>query len=210
MTEERLAHMLHSHLNAALDAETRCYQPWARPQAIGAELHLIRAKARAHRSDLVTIDIAHPDPAITVVTLDGEIDSSNAHDVYAAVVGHLSSDPPRGAVIDMGRVGFMDARGVSMLIRLRKAALRCSQPLVLAAAQPVIMRLLSICNLTAYFSFASTPTQALGYTRRVSPPPHGNAVDAVAQAVTQHRGDDERRELAEQVLKNTLACRHND
>lgn len=77
--------------------------------------------------DLATVDIREHD-GLTVVSLSGEIDLSNAHGI-ARNLFELPNRAP-GMVVDMSEVSYMDSTGISLLYDLSLRLRQRSQLLV--------------------------------------------------------------------------------
>jgi anti-anti-sigma factor len=80
----------------------------------------------------VQID-THVDPSGTqVVTLRGELDSSNAISLVTAVAS-ITADQPRRLIFDLAGLGFMDSAGIAVLINtaaITSVSLRNPSPII--------------------------------------------------------------------------------
>jgi anti-sigma B factor antagonist len=80
-----------------------------------------------------------------VVDVDGEIDIANAAELEARLAA--ASRHGRVVVVDLGRVTFFDASGLSALLGGRRAAIERGGSLLLANVPPFIRRILVLTSL---------------------------------------------------------------
>ena len=109
----------------------------------------------------LTFDFDQADDVV-VARVDGEIDSSNASDLGAALAERL----PRAATtlaLDLTRVKYLDSSGVELLFDLerRLAARRQAIRLVVPAAAP-IRRVLELCAMGSVVPMDADLPGALG------------------------------------------------
>jgi anti-sigma B factor antagonist len=93
-------------------------------------------------TELLTITRAERDDTV-VLALDGELDVSTAGKLVADAAG-----VPAGGrlVLDLSALSFMDSAGVRALMNLDVRSRAEGWTLVLAGAQPPVVRLLAICH----------------------------------------------------------------
>jgi anti-anti-sigma factor len=81
---------------------------------------------------------------VTVATVDGEIDLSNATELEMAI-SHAVENDALGLVIDLGRVDYVDSSGVTLLFNLaRRVARRQQQFAVVVPAEAHVAEILSL------------------------------------------------------------------
>ena len=88
----------------------------------------------------------HVDDArgVTVATVDGEIDLSNATELEMAI-SHAVANEAVGLVIDLGRVDYLDSSGVTLLFNLaRRVARRQQRFAVVVPAEAHVAEILSL------------------------------------------------------------------
>jgi anti-sigma B factor antagonist len=106
-----------------------------------------------------------------VVAVAGEIDICTAPAVTAYLLdaADTSSNDGSDLVVDLSAVTFMDASGLTALLRADHQAQRAGERLRLAAPTARITRLLAITHLDLYFNLYPTSEAA------TDPPPRGSA-----------------------------------
>lgn len=92
-----------------------------------------------------------------VVALSGEIDLDSATAVYRSVVRKAGRDC---AVLDLSRVAFIDASGISVFMRLLKQTTLQGRHLLLAAPTPAVSRVFDVLGLDETFEIHPTVTSA--------------------------------------------------
>jgi anti-anti-sigma factor len=81
---------------------------------------------------------------VTVATVDGEIDLSNATELEMAI-SHAVANEAVGLVIDLGRVDYLDSSGVTLLFNLaRRVARRQQRFAVVVPAEAHVAEILSL------------------------------------------------------------------
>jgi anti-sigma B factor antagonist len=89
----------------------------------------------------------HLDPSGTqVVSLAGELDSSNADSLQERVAS-IPPQPPRRLIFDLTHLRFMDSAGIAVLIGAAKAS-----SVSLRNPSPIIRRVLEATGLSGVFS----------------------------------------------------------
>lgn len=99
------------------------------------------------RSELrIDVDPDHSPPSPACVVVDGEIDIDSAADLHTAL-GRLSRDGCHEVIVDMARVRFCDASGVSVLLRNRRHFEQAGGTFCVVAPSPAVSRLIRIFGL---------------------------------------------------------------
>jgi len=94
---------------------------------------------------------AHIDPTGTcVVTLVGELDTSNVASLVAAMAS-ITQQPPQRLIFDLGDLRFVDSAGIAVLLN----AASTSGSVQLRDPSPIVQRVLEITGLTGVL-----PTQS--------------------------------------------------
>jgi anti-anti-sigma factor len=96
----------------------------------------------------------------TVLTISGEMDIASTA-LLRERVAALLDDPVLPVVIDLSRVSFCDASGLTMLLAIRRRAGACGRTVALAGPRPHVHKLLRITGLDRAFPIYSTPAQAV-------------------------------------------------
>jgi anti-anti-sigma factor len=78
-----------------------------------------------------------------VLSLSGELDSSNVERLQAAVAAVLAAGPER-VVFEMSELRFMDSAGISVLVRLAAEV----QAVEIRDPSPIVRRVIEITGLT--------------------------------------------------------------
>jgi anti-sigma B factor antagonist len=134
---------------------------------------------------LTTFDInGHP-----VIAVAGEIDVCSAPVMHACLrqaadICDISADGGHDLVVDLSAVTFMDASGLSVLLRADHRARRAGRRLRVAAPTPAISRLLQITLLDSYFDLYPTSQAATARPRRTVSPAIPPPVTADQNATT--------------------------
>jgi anti-sigma B factor antagonist len=112
----------------------------------------------------------------TVVTVTGEIDIATV----PALRRHLLSLPDCSTILDLSGVQLLSAAGLTELVDLRDRLVRADARLALAAAPPVVRRVLAITGLDDTMTLTDTLDDAVHLmiqdaagTRGTQLPPHG-------------------------------------
>jgi anti-sigma B factor antagonist len=95
----------------------------------------------------ITVDDRRP-PA--VVSVGGDLDLNTAPELLQALT-RLMDDGQRALVLDLTGVGFCDSSGLSVLVRVRNRVTELGGRLTLAAATPIVQRVLEVSGLTEIF-----------------------------------------------------------
>jgi anti-sigma B factor antagonist len=96
----------------------------------------------------------HMQGAVTVITLDGELDSGTAPRVHEQL-GELV--PAHGAVlIDMSRVFYMSSAGLRVLLLVHRQAQRTNAKLALAGPPEDIRAVMAATGFLSFFTVVDT------------------------------------------------------
>jgi anti-anti-sigma factor len=76
---------------------------------------------------------------ITIASVDGEIDLSNAAELEMAI-SHAVANESTGLVVDLARVDYLDSSGVTLLFNLARRVARRQQGLVVVAPNDAHVR----------------------------------------------------------------------
>ncbi|MFI7574268.1 STAS domain-containing protein [Micromonospora sp. NPDC049497] len=128
---------------------------------------------------IMTLALDSEGPA-TLITVRGEVDMSNAH-LVNELAEHAIARRPAHLVLDLSRVTFFSAHGVSALLRTHDAATRARVPLTLHDPAPCVTHLLTATGTTMSWD-GSTAASALGHhgvdpLGRLSPRPRVPTAD---------------------------------
>ncbi|MGI5525282.1 STAS domain-containing protein [Micromonospora sp. CA-259024] len=108
----------------------------------------ILAGSTRHRAQLaepiMTLGLATQGSA-SLVTVRGEVDMSTAH-LISELAEHLIAQHPVRLVLDLSRVTFFSAHGISALLRTRRAATCAGVDLILGDAAPCVTYLLAVAG----------------------------------------------------------------
>jgi anti-sigma B factor antagonist len=94
-----------------------------------------------------------------VVTLAGELDLYNAHEVRETLLAECEREPNR-LVVDLSRVAFIDSTALGVLVEAR-AKLANRRAFLLAAPAVETRRALEISGLDRHFALHETLEEAL-------------------------------------------------
>jgi anti-anti-sigma factor len=100
-----------------------------------------------HRAPIV-IAVTATGPGLVTAVVTGDIDIVTAPHLQATLHDAIGDHRPRFLVIDLGGVGFLDAAGMTALIRTYRHAGHVG--ISLANAQPLVVRILTIAGLAEF------------------------------------------------------------
>jgi anti-sigma B factor antagonist len=111
-----------------------------------------------HDEIRLSIDVT-TEPAVgaAVVSPHGEIDLTTSEALRIAM-DRAVDDGATALVLDLSDVTFMDSTALGVLVSFHR---RLGERLVLAAAQPVVLRLLEITKFTSVLRLTDSVTSAL-------------------------------------------------
>jgi len=111
---------------------------------------------------LLSVDVRETDDRLTV-SLTGEIDVSTSRQLSSAVLGAMPEDN-RPIVLDLRDVTFMDSSGIHTLLRLRTAAARRRNRLVVVRGPRPIQRVLELTSTEELFEMVDEPSEIAART----------------------------------------------
>lgn len=97
---------------------------------------------------IMTLALDSEGPA-TLITVRGEVDMSTAH-LISEFAEHAIARRPSRLVLDLSRVTFFSAHGISALLRTQHAATRAEVTLILRDAAPCVTYLLAVTGTLRY------------------------------------------------------------
>jgi anti-sigma B factor antagonist len=95
----------------------------------------------------ITVDDRRPP---TVLSVGGDLDLNTAPELLQALT-RLVDDGRRAVVVDLTGVGFCDSSGLSVLVRVRNRLTELGGSVTLAAATPIVQRVLEVSGLDEIF-----------------------------------------------------------
>jgi anti-sigma B factor antagonist len=98
---------------------------------------------------------------VVVIELAGELDLGAAPALDTHIRTALA-ERPRGVVLDMTEVGFVDSSALRVLLRARQGLADDGVELVLAGVAPQVRRLLELTKTDGLLPMAPTVADALG------------------------------------------------
>jgi anti-anti-sigma factor len=104
---------------------------------------------------------------VTTVYIDGDVDLATVGLLDAGVQICLQG-PPLRVVVDLSKVHFFGAAGLTVLLRLREEAEYAATDLVLRAPSAAVRTLLDIVDVTRYFRIDPQPVPS-AHGARMSP-----------------------------------------
>ena len=99
------------------------------------------------------------DPAVAIASVTGEIDIASAGALRTNLL-RLASAPAVGLVVDLTAVSFVDSSGLNALVAAWTQLDERGGRLVVAAATPLVVRLLEVTGLNQLFTVVSTQAAA--------------------------------------------------
>jgi anti-anti-sigma factor len=107
-------------------------------------------------------------PGYVVVALGGELDKTHAGWLVRAL--SAAAAPGARVIVDLEGLAFIDCSGVSAMVSAWEQARQAGGDLLLAAPQPLVLRLLSLTDVTGLLSVSADVDQAANGNGR-SPAP---------------------------------------
>jgi len=108
----------------------------------------------------LTIDAHRTDLGAGVLSLHGEVDVANSHQVREAALSLLAGGV-KGLVIDLSATAYLDSAGLGILVGLLKRVKESGVTMAIAGPQPQVKRLFEITRLNQVFSMHEDVTSAL-------------------------------------------------
>jgi RNA polymerase sigma-B factor len=102
------------------------------------------------------IDVVAGDPGTVGVTVSGEIDMLTATPLHATLVA-VANTRPRSVAVDLAGVPFIDAAGMTALIRAYDHAHRLGVGIGLINVRPMVVRALAVVNLVEHLNVTPHP-----------------------------------------------------
>jgi anti-anti-sigma factor len=100
----------------------------------------------------LSIITTRPSPDTVRVYLAGEVDLATAGQLRVALLAAIGAAKPGAEVlVDLTRVGFLDAIGVGVLLRSRQAAQDAGVAFSVQNAQGIVQRIIEVLGLAGLF-----------------------------------------------------------
>jgi anti-anti-sigma factor len=113
-----------------------------------------------------------------VATLTGEVDLSNATQIYDAV-GNATPNTSLGVIVDLTQVDYLDSAGIHLVYRLLESLRARGQKLMLVIpADSPVQDSLRLAGVTQYLPIAATLDDALSGFAPAEPRPSASDRDA--------------------------------
>jgi anti-anti-sigma factor len=108
-----------------------------------------RSAVPGHPVSLLSVQVTARGP-ITVVTVGGELDMSNAH-LFTDLIEHVLEQEPLRLVLDLAGLTFFCAEGVRALQRVQAAITAAAGDLILLNPSPITMKVLALTRTIGLF-----------------------------------------------------------
>lgn len=103
----------------------------------------------------MNLDITtNPTPERYTITIDGEIDISNAGKVREAI-DYALEQPTEALVLDLGNVSYIDSTGIGVLVGAAHHAGEHGKALSIVNAQPGVMRVAQLLGVDQEISITA-------------------------------------------------------
>ena len=96
---------------------------------------------------------------VPVVSVTGELDLTTASTLEETLLG-LPDHTAKAVIVDLARCGFIDLRGLHVLLVARERLERSNRPLVLVCRNPNVLRVLQVTRVDALFEIYPSLTAA--------------------------------------------------
>ena len=106
------------------------------------------------------IESCQADEHSAVLSLQGEVDVANGHEVREAALSLLGSGV-KTLVVDLSKTQYLDSAGLGILVGLLKRARESERRIVIVGAQPQVKRIFEITRLNQVFSMREDVASAL-------------------------------------------------
>jgi anti-sigma B factor antagonist len=100
----------------------------------------------------------HCDGTVTVIEVDGELDAATAH-LLTDLVQYVPTHPTRRVVLDLYRLQFLSAAGITALLHIRQQVTDAGGELSIRGTCPVTRRVLHITGLLEEFDLEAPPSR---------------------------------------------------
>jgi anti-sigma B factor antagonist len=118
------------------------------------------------------VDELAADEATLVIALTGELDVATVERFNAAVQRAVSNGAA-AVVADLTRLTFLDSSGLAAMLGALRSLDHAGSRLVVACANPTVLRVFEITRTEQTFEILPTREQALARVRHASDPPAG-------------------------------------
>ncbi|MCK7624953.1 STAS domain-containing protein [Streptomyces sp. RS10V-4] len=122
-------------------------------------------------AELLSVEVTVIDERTAVVAVCGELDAETATALHHHLANQLTHGR-RHLVLDLRDVPFMDSSGLNIIIRAYNDTRRVGGSVQLAAASPVVRRLLDLTGISVTAPVRDTPEEALFALAAESLPAH--------------------------------------
>jgi len=103
---------------------------------------------------------------VTIATVDGEIDLSNAAELEMAI-SHAVGNEAAGLVVDLANVDYLDSSGVTLLFNLARRVSRRQQDFVVVApGEAHVREILTLSGATDALALCDSLSEALSQLNR--------------------------------------------
>jgi anti-sigma B factor antagonist len=113
-----------------------------------------------------------PGPCHVVMSVNGDIDMTTEQAFRDALMREVAKPAQRRVVVDLAGVGYMASAGLHVLLAVNQQVKAAGGSLVVACAQPIVARMLSLTRVDEVIPVANGTQEALAWAR------HGAAGDA--------------------------------
>jgi anti-sigma B factor antagonist len=105
-------------------------------------------------------------PSTQVIALNGELDVGTVHRFHAALRDALEGREPTVVVADLSHLTFMDSSGLAAMLGALRELSRAGGRLVVACANPTVLRVFHMTRTDETFEIHPTVEQALERAHR--------------------------------------------
>jgi anti-sigma B factor antagonist len=108
------------------------------------------------------VERSQPAPGLAVITIDGEVDYANAHEISDAVGAAIEEWTPRTLCVDLASVVFMDSMGISALITAYRATTASGASFAVVNPSRFTLTLLTVTGLVDVFGLGTQEDRLSG------------------------------------------------
>jgi anti-anti-sigma factor len=94
------------------------------------------------------------EPHAVIVRPQGDVDMSRSPQLRQALRDAMASRP-RGLIVDLGEVGYMDSSGLATLVEAMRTAKRAGTRMVLCAMNDKVRAIFEIARLDQFFTITA-------------------------------------------------------